>query len=709
MLRCAKDPHPNGTFEKSICRVTGDNVLQLQRVGRTGRKREGYVHVLLAEGREEANWNKAREAYNNVQRSIVRGEQLELYDDVERLLPDHIKPQCLEMAMEIEEYDRSAAEKSRERVTREPSKKRKRNDDPTRDIPPGACSGFVSVAELLEKQKVKKRKKTDKFNEHAGLDDDTDEDIEAGLFAPRRAASTSAASAKPPKSKLKRAKTTAGDVKKRKSSTSNQAKARKAADSNEMTLSQFSRQGAEDSDDMEIERGLRNTSLPSPHKPSPSPMRTSSPDIPLAQNQSIIDICTSAAPSRSPSPRNQDRCSTPTQSSGNVPAPEHRSPSPPMSPVALSDDAAPELDQEIPPVAEEREVVVEDDSLAWLLADSDDAGGVASSPAAPRRQRSGSQPSDAIEIEDSEPENESPIVLTSSPVRSRAHGSPTLPNRDMPPPALLPPPRLRLEPDVAAPIPVAPSPSLPIRPAGFRAKKTMAQIADSSSSPLHPPPPSQKRLYRRERRKDDASDSDSDPRSPPSPTGASASSPPPRLLPPPPKRRKRCAAAGRRIKVRDTAEAARLIPWIDVEAGHSGDEVSSGAESSRSEDSDESESESDRLFAADFQATQPSPSYDQSAVYRQSLLSQAPLPPPGHGNGNNNSVPRFAAPPVRRGAPLGLPARTAAAAATAGAGGRERVARSSSPIPPDDEDYYMLGSFVVDDDAEISFMQSSDP
>ena len=39
------------------------------------------------------------------------------------------------------------------------------------------------------------------------------------------------------------------------------------------------------------------------------------------------------------------------------------------------------------------------------------------------------------------------------------------------------------------------------------------------------------------------------------------------------------------------------------------------------------ESDGDRLFAADFQATQPSPSYDQSAVYRQGLLSQAPALP----------------------------------------------------------------------------------
>jgi ATP-dependent DNA helicase MPH1 len=641
------------------------------------------------------NWNKAREAYNDVQRSIVRGEQLEFYNDVERLLPDHVKPECLEMVMEIEEYSRPTTEKSREDAIQEPSKKRKRNNDPTRDIPPGACTGFVSVADLLVKQKVKRRKKTTKFDEHAGLDDNTDEEIEAGLFAPRRAASTSATFAKPPKTKLKRAKTTVDGSKKRRSA-SNKAKAPKAAGNTELTLSQM---GAEDSDDMEIEKGLWNNSPPSPPKPSPAVMR-SSPDVPLVQNRSIIEICTSAAPSRSPSPSNKNGYPTPSRTSGEDPASEHLSPSPPKSPVGPSDVVTPEPEHDIALDAKEPETVAEDDSLAWLLADSDDAEALASSPIAPRRRRTGSQASDAIEIEDSEPENGSPIVLTSSPVGSS--GPPkVLPYRDMPPPAV-PLPRLRLGLD-APPILVAPSPSLPVRASGRRTKKNLpsiAQIADSSS-PLQPPPPSQKRLHRRHHSPHDDSDPDPD-----SQSNSNSNSPRP---PSPPKKKWRAGSGRRlkRLKVRDTAAAARLIPWIDVEAGHSGDEVSGGgdgASSSRSDEGEEEpESESDRRFAGDFLATQASPSYDQSAVYRRSLLSQAPVGAGGRRNdGLPLSVPVFAAPPVRRGgAPLG---RIAAAP-----GGHERIARSSSPAPTDEEDYYILGSFVVDDDAEISFTQSSDP
>ena len=647
--------------------------------------------MLLAEGREEMNWNKAREAYNDVQRSIVRGEQLEFYDDVERLLPDHIKPQCLEMVMEIEEYDRSATEKSRETTAQEPSKKRKRSNDPTRDIPPGACTGFVSVAELLEKQKVKRRKKVLKFDENARLDDGTDEEIEAGLFAPRRAASTSAAtSAKPLKTKLKRAKT-AVDKGKKRQTTTKKTKARVGADISEPSPSRFSRKGAEDSDDMAIERGLWSNSRPSSPKPSFDRVRSSSPDVPLAHNQSVIDICTSAAPSRSPSPRNKHRYSTSPLPSGKVPASRYPSPLPPKSPSVgpLNDVVVPEPsfgnvppsngspDQESALEIKESEAVIEDDSLAWLLADSDDAGAMASSPVAePRSRMLGSPGLDAIEVEDSEPENESPIVLDSPPVR--ANGPPTIPpNRDMPPPPV-PPLCLRL----GSPSSVGPSPSLPVRAAGQAKRRPVITPgpASGSSSPLHPPPPSQKRLHRRRHSYDDS----------PSPNASPTSHRPPQKKRKLPNNKKR-----QRLKVRDAAEAARVIPWIDVEAIHSGDEVSGGGLSSSLDENEEGESVGG--FVTDLPATQPSASYDQSAVYRQSLLSQLPVE-------NKLSVPVFAAPPTRRG---GVPLRGPPPGAAAHHD--RRAAQCSSPVPPDEEDYYMLGSFVVDDEAEISFTLSSEP
>ena len=244
-----------------------------------------------------------------------------------------------------------------------------------------------------------------------------------------------------------------------------------------------------------------------------------------------------------------------------------------------------------------------------------------------------------------------PKSLISSPASARTSGPSTTPNRGMPPPPAVPPPRLR--PSHSSP--AAPEPSLPVRAAG-RTKKRSAITQVASSSPPHPPP-SQKRLRRRS--------SHDSPSLSPSPS---------RARPSPRRKKKKCPKI---FKLRDTAEAARLNPWIDVEAAHSGDEASGGQPSSPlSSWALGEESESDRRFVTELPATQASPSYDQSAVYRQSLLSQAPV-------GCNLSVPVSL-----------LLSRCPVAALPRHDRG---VVRSRSPAPLDEEDYYMLGSFVVDE------------
>ena len=179
----------------------------MQRIGRTGRKRTGYVHVLLSEIREEDNWEKAKDTYGEVQKSIVRGDQLELYGDVERLLPDHVKPECLEKKMDIEEYVREEKGKGKKAAATGSSmdgitaaKKRKRDaKDMDRNIPAGTAAGFVKASEL----KKRKKRKVKEFDPLAGKDDDTDREIEAGLDGPRRTVSASAAPSGSPKTKKK--------------------------------------------------------------------------------------------------------------------------------------------------------------------------------------------------------------------------------------------------------------------------------------------------------------------------------------------------------------------------------------------------------------------------------------------------------------------------------------------------------------------------
>ncbi|KAG1841332.1 P-loop containing nucleoside triphosphate hydrolase protein [Suillus subalutaceus] len=236
-------------------------IRMLQRVGRTGRKRDGYVHVLLSEIREELNWDKAKDTYGELQRCIVRGDQLELYGDIPRLLPEHAKPQVLEKRMEIEEYVRQerASRKKSAVVNDENSspkgKKRKRNDDFARNIPQGASTGFVSVKDLLIKgadTKNRKRAKTKGFDPTAAEDDSTDMELEANLMDMRRTASTPAG-VSTQKDKLRKARTM-DPSKKRQSATSR--KKGKEKEKEPLSTSQFSRKGDDDDDDVEIEQGV---------------------------------------------------------------------------------------------------------------------------------------------------------------------------------------------------------------------------------------------------------------------------------------------------------------------------------------------------------------------------------------------------------------------------------------------------------------------
>ncbi|CAE6429485.1 unnamed protein product [Rhizoctonia solani] len=160
-------------------------VRMLQRVGRTGRKREGKVVVLLAEIREERNWDKAKESYRDVQQAIIDGSSIELFNDVARMIPEGVQPQCLEKKLDIEPYDREVhgdLTGKRLRTKAESSvgaKKRKRNSDVNRNVPEGALLGFITAANLTVRKKGSKKKVSTPRAD--GLDSD-DDAIEAGVF-----------------------------------------------------------------------------------------------------------------------------------------------------------------------------------------------------------------------------------------------------------------------------------------------------------------------------------------------------------------------------------------------------------------------------------------------------------------------------------------------------------------------------------------------
>ncbi|PWN49936.1 P-loop containing nucleoside triphosphate hydrolase protein [Violaceomyces palustris] len=125
-------------------------VRMLQRVGRTGRKRDGKIVVLLTEGRGEQNWKHAKEAYKSVQKDINAGINVELYDDAERMVPADITPVPLLKEVDQPIFEPAMIPTARTAATK---KRKKRDDDPRRNAPDGAIMGFFKASELRAKAK----------------------------------------------------------------------------------------------------------------------------------------------------------------------------------------------------------------------------------------------------------------------------------------------------------------------------------------------------------------------------------------------------------------------------------------------------------------------------------------------------------------------------------------------------------------------------
>ncbi|KAL1715469.1 hypothetical protein EV715DRAFT_207424 [Schizophyllum commune] len=653
-------------------------IRMLQRLGRTGRKRAGVVHVLLAEGREELNLEKAKEAYKHVQQSITRGESLELYADVDRMLPDHIKPECLEKVMEIQEYvreeprSRSAASRSNSTANSTASKKRKRNDDPGRNIPAGASNTFVSVKDLIVAG-AKKRKTSIKERDFsdAGTDDEDDLAIEAGLDVDpssfRRTASEKGPSTKRKSGeagKLKRAATMAGATKSRKkkpdedegkSKSKGKEKKTKEEEKKEWTASQLARAGTSDSDDMEVEAEAVDacpdmSPAVSPRKRKKRVSLSSSPERPI---RPPIDIESSPEP--------------------DMPSPQ-RSPSVHSSPAPPADH--------------------KDDSMAWLVDDDDDSNGdieivnspsLDSSPPPPSAPRPNSRTQGEPPRKLARIRTPSPLADVSMDVSMEVDGVRIAwPMQSTPADRAAGPSEAQSSADAGGSRPSR------FKPAGALRKQPSTAEEDSramppppipsarsnpQSSPMGPPPSQPVRVPTRKRARviDIPSDSPDQHDSPPRR----------RLF-----RREESPSEETRRKQKGKEKAPlaprKHNPLFDYAADHSGDEVSEGESGS-----EEEETEEDRRFLTEMPSTQASPSYQQTQAYMQGLMTQAP-----------NGL-AFGGRPVRRGKFGRAEVLT----------NRRREGVSSSP-PPEGEDSepdeYVHGSFVVDDDAEISYLTSSE-
>ncbi|XP_029340595.1 Fanconi anemia group M protein isoform X2 [Mus caroli] len=88
-----------GEVDLIICFDAQKSPIRLiQRMGRTGRKRQGRIVVILAEGREERTYNQSQSNKKNIYKAISGNRQvLHLYQGSPRMVPDKINPELHKM------------------------------------------------------------------------------------------------------------------------------------------------------------------------------------------------------------------------------------------------------------------------------------------------------------------------------------------------------------------------------------------------------------------------------------------------------------------------------------------------------------------------------------------------------------------------------------------------------------------------------------
>lgn len=96
-----------GEVDLIVCFDAQKNPIRLvQRMGRTGRKRQGRIVVILAEGREERTYNQSQSNKRSVYKSILSNRGgFSMYVDSPRMLPDGVNPAVHKMHITCGQFD----------------------------------------------------------------------------------------------------------------------------------------------------------------------------------------------------------------------------------------------------------------------------------------------------------------------------------------------------------------------------------------------------------------------------------------------------------------------------------------------------------------------------------------------------------------------------------------------------------------------------
>ncbi|KAM4666287.1 Fanconi anemia group M protein isoform 2-T2 [Amazona ochrocephala] len=97
-----------GEVDLIICFDAQKSPVRLvQRMGRTGRRRQGRIVVILAEGREERTYNQSQSNKRSIDKAISGNKMLHFYQHSPRMIPEGINPKMHKMFITAEKYEPS--------------------------------------------------------------------------------------------------------------------------------------------------------------------------------------------------------------------------------------------------------------------------------------------------------------------------------------------------------------------------------------------------------------------------------------------------------------------------------------------------------------------------------------------------------------------------------------------------------------------------
>ncbi|XP_044230409.1 Fanconi anemia group M protein [Thunnus albacares] len=140
-----------GEVDLIVCFDAQKNPIRLvQRMGRTGRKRQGRIVIILAEGREERTYNQSQSNKRSVYKSIIGNKNgFHMYPNSPRMLPDGVNPTLHKMHITCGQFDHQESSRRSVRGRRSHSEGRASLIHPQNLIRQGGatCNGFLSSTE----------------------------------------------------------------------------------------------------------------------------------------------------------------------------------------------------------------------------------------------------------------------------------------------------------------------------------------------------------------------------------------------------------------------------------------------------------------------------------------------------------------------------------------------------------------------------------